>query len=147
MRMVDGRGDAAEVEWRLQGSLGGTPFTARLMETLTLNLVTGQVTEHRSCWSMEQGGPIASVRFFLTRLAWSARQAAGDVGQASDRVLQSLTSIDEEDGQRDTIMRNPDDPTKFFQQQDTFYQDAVGLMLFLAVMYAVVQGWSAVFQL
>lgn len=146
MRMVDGQGDVAEVEWRLQGFLGGTPFTARLAETLTLNLVTGQVIEHASRWSMEQGGPVASLRFFVTRLAWSARQAAAEAGQASDRVLQSLTSVDEDD-QRDTVMRNPDDPTKFFQQQDTFYQDAVAFVLFLAVMYAVFQGWNAVFQL
>lgn len=146
MRMVDGRGDAAEVEWRLQGSLGGTPFTARLVETLTLNLVTGQVVEHRSRWNVEQGGVVAGTRFFVTRLAWSLRQTAVDVGQASDRALQSLTSVDEDDAS-DTIMRNPNDPTKFFQQQDTFYQDAVAFVLFLAVMYAVFQGWTAVFQL
>lgn len=89
----------------------------------------------------------ASLAFLLARLTWSLRQGATEAGEAGNRALQSLTSIDEDDESRDVIMRNPNDPTKFFQQQDTFYQDAVGFVLFLAVIYAIFQGWNTVFQL
>lgn len=147
MRMLEGRGDAAEITWRLQGTINNIQFTATLVETITLNLVTGQITEHRSRWAIEQGGLAASLAYLLTRVSWSLRQGATDAGEAGNRALQSLTSIDEGDESQGTIMRNPNDPTKFFQQQDTFYQDAIGLLLFLAVMYTIFQGWNAVFQL
>ncbi len=147
MRMLDGRGDAAEITWRLQGTINNVQFAATLVETITLNLVTGQITEHRSRWTVDQGGVAASLAFLLARLTWSLRQGATEAGEAGNRALQSLTSIDEDDESRDVIMRNPNDPTKFFQQQDTFYQDAVGFVLFLAVIYAIFQGWNTVFQL
>ncbi len=40
------------------------------------------------------------------------------------------------------MRRDPTDPTKFFQQQDSSFQDAVALCTLVAVLYLVFQAFT-----
>ena len=40
------------------------------------------------------------------------------------------------------VCRDPTDPTKFFQQQDSSFQDAVALCTLVAVLYLVFQAFT-----
>lgn len=45
----------------------------------------------------------------------AALQASLDAKESTERVLQSLSSVDEDDASQ-YVQRNPSDPTRFFQQ-------------------------------
>jgi hypothetical protein len=59
-----------------------------------------------------------------------------------DKALDSL-SMDEGEGESSMYTRDPRDPNKFFQQQDTQFSDGLQWALFLAIMWALVQAWSS----
>ena len=81
---------------------------------LTLNLITGRVLTLRDSWSFAATSPPAM-----------------DAGNAASAATASTDA---------PIYGDPADPMKFFQQQDTSFQDGVQLALVLAVLYTIVQG-------
>ena len=40
------------------------------------------------------------------------------------------------------LRRDPTDPTKFFQQQDNSFQDAIALCTLVAILYLVFQAYT-----
>ena len=46
--------------------------------------------------------------------------------------------------EQDTFVPDARDPTKFFQQQDTQFQDGVQWAIFLAIMWTVWTAYSSV---
>lgn len=40
---------------------------------------------------------------------------------------------------------DPTDPTRFFQENDTFKQDAISILFFFALIYALYKAYSTIF--
>lgn len=134
MEMIDG--STAKISWILTGNLGPLPVVVNGFSKLLLNLLTGQIERHEDSWETSGLGAVA---WNVSRLIWSAKMSSVDAANASKNLIQSLSSGDEEDGSY-TTMRDPTDPTKFFQHKDPFYNDAIFYMGVLAVLYVFVRG-------
>ena len=102
---------------------------------LTLNLITGRVLTLRDSWSFVATSPPAALLFTARRLAYNLAQTASAAATDAGNAANAATTPS--DG---PIYGDPADPMKFFQQQDTSFQDGVQLALVLAVLYTVVQG-------
>lgn len=139
MRMLDN--SAAEIRWRLTGKLGPLPIDVAGTTEIAMNLLTGRIERHSEKWDLRACSPPAAAAWNAARLAWAAKQASTDASTAAGQVLDSLASVDEDSYQQP----NPNDPMKFFQQKDTFKQDAILFVGVLLLFYALVQAWAQLF--
>lgn len=140
MRMLSNA--SAEIRWRLTGQLGPLPVDVAGTSEVTMNLLTGRIERHIERWDLSACSPPAAAMWTARRALWSVKQASTDAGQGVDRVLDSLTSMDD-DGP--VQQENPNDPTKFFQQKDNSKQDMLQYVAVLALFYALVQAWLTLF--
>lgn len=136
----------AVINWVLTGSVGPLPIKINYETQITLNLVTGQVEKHQESWSFKECSPPGALAWTLSRLAWSATMASEDTKQAGQKILESFSGSDDEDEGNWTTMRDPSDPTKFFQQQDNFQQDAIMLMGGVALLWTIWKGFATLFN-
>ncbi|KAK9823104.1 hypothetical protein WJX72_000285 [[Myrmecia] bisecta] len=144
MQMVDM--GVARISWRLRGSLAALPLDIDFVSEFELNLVTGRVRSHRERWDVSRMSFPARLAYNLSRIAWSAKQASLDTKEGGDKLLASL-SLDEDDGDKDVLYRNPTDPTKFFQQDDNTMKDALALATIIAFLYLMVNAWTELAKL
>ncbi|KAL4433918.1 hypothetical protein ABPG75_000359 [Micractinium tetrahymenae] len=140
MRMLDN--SAAEIRWRLTGKLGPLPIDVAGITEIGMNLLTGRIERHSEKWDLRGCSPPAAAAWNAARIAWAAKQASTDASAAAGQVLDSLASVDEDTYQQP----NPNDPMKFFQQKDTFKQDAILFVGVLLLFYALVQAWGQLFS-
>lgn len=147
MRMLDNQD--AIIEWRLTGSIGPLPVEVLGETALSLNVLTGQIDKHTESWDLSKSLLPSRLAWNISRAAWSAQQASADAAAGAERVLNSLTSVDEEeDGPSGGYLPNPNDPMKFFQSgQDDFKNDALLFTGVVAVMYFMVQAWTSLDKL
>lgn len=140
---MEGSGTAV-IEWRLTGTLGPFPIDVDMTSTITMNLLTGQIEKHVDSWSLRRCSPPAAMAWTAARWAWALSAGGADAAKTTNTFLDSLTSMDESD---DTFTQaNPNDPMRFFQQKDSFKEDATAFVGFLLVMYIVVQGFAIIFK-
>lgn len=141
MRM-EGTG-AAVIDWRLRGTVGPFPVDVDMTSTISLNLLTGQIEKHEEAWSLRRCSPPAAAAWTTARAAWAASAGGAEVAKSTSSMLDSLTSMDEDEG---FTQPNPNDPMKFFQQKDTFKEDAFTFVGFLLLLYVMGQAWASVFK-
>ena len=73
----------------------------------------------------------------------SPAQASRDAADAAQSMLNSLTSVDEDEMSRGGFTADPTDPNKFFQNSpDTFRQDAILFCAVVGLLYVLVQAWT-----
>ncbi len=139
----------AIIEYTVEGKLNpdkdsGTAVTVDMKTALTLNLLTGQVEIREDSWSVRS--LMSKPAWNATRLAWAGVQKSREARKKGSELIEKsvssvLGSLDEED----SFQADPNDPMKFFQQNDGFKQDAVSFSIFLLVLYIVVQGYTTLF--
>jgi hypothetical protein len=136
--------DTGEIQYRLRGSIWGLPVDIDFWSDFELNLLTGRVLRHEERWDLQRCSLPAKLAFSITRTLWSGQQRSEDVKDGGKKVLQSLSSIDEDDGK---FSANPTDPTRFFQQQDNKFNDSVQIALIMAVLYFIFQAYAQIEQI
>lgn len=143
MRMLGDGGSEAEIAWTLRGRLGVLPLSLPGTTTIKMNLVTGQIESHRESWQLGKASPLAALAWMASRALWSSQQASRDAADAAQSMLNSLTSVDEDEMSRGGFTADPTDPNKFFQNSpDTFRQDAILFCAVVGLLYVLVQAWT-----
>ncbi|PSC69156.1 hypothetical protein C2E20_7333 [Micractinium conductrix] len=141
MRMLDN--SAAEIRWRLTGWVGPLPVDVEGTTEVAMNLLTGRIERHSERWDLRLCSPPAAAAWTVTRALWAAKQASTDAGAAANQVLNTLTSVDDEDTM---TQADPNDPMKFFQQKDSSKQDTVFFVAIVLLFWAMVQAWTQLFS-
>jgi hypothetical protein len=96
----------------------------------------------QACFSVHDAQP-ARIPPPRLRLLLCQAQASADASKAAGHALDSLTSMDDDEGFQ---QRNPADPSRFFQQNDTTKQDALLFVGVLLLFWALVQAWGDLFS-
>jgi hypothetical protein len=144
MRMLDI--GTAVVAWRLTGSLGPLPLDVACEDEFQLNLLTGQVERHAARWDTHACAPAAAAAWRAARAAAAAAAAGADAADAVGRAVDALTSSDSDAEDGGGFSADPSDPQKFFQQGDSFKEEATTLIIAVALLYAVWVGFSTVLK-
>ena len=148
MRMLENASSStARISWRLRGTLkpSGIEVDVDMTTDIEMNLLTGQIIKRTEQWSLQRCSAIAKLAWIVSRAVWTATNLSKDVKNTTGSVLDSLTSMDEMEDDMYTTA-DPRDPMKFFQQNDTFKDDAIMFIAFLLMIYIVLKGYSIVFQ-
>jgi hypothetical protein len=114
-------------------SRAGGYATQDFTDTYTLNQITGRVMRHEVAWSFGRTGAPAAAYFTAARTAYSTKQAALDLSEAAEKAMEQ-----EQDPNAD-FTPDPNDPMKFFQQEDTTMNDMFTFALAVTMLYTVVQ--------
>ncbi|CAL55904.1 Protein of unknown function DUF2358 [Ostreococcus tauri] len=130
--------DVATVRWELNGTNDIGRVGVDIEATYKMNLITGRVLEHRERWTVNpsrteaQAGALLESTRKAHALPLNAMELADRASQGLKELTKSFSSGDE--GEKN-IYVNPNDPMKFFQQDDTSKTDLLQLSLVAAVIY------------
>lgn len=131
--------DEATIKWELNAVNDIGKVGVDVVAKYKMNLITGRVLEHREVWTVNQTRTEAQAGALLesTRkahaLPLNAMELSDKVKKTIENVTKSFSSGDEDD-KRD-IFVDPNDPMKFFQQEDTSKTDLLQLSLVASVIY------------
>ncbi|CAA7030171.1 unnamed protein product [Microthlaspi erraticum] len=107
----------------------------KVKSEFTLNQISGQVIEHVESWDSSSSSPIAEAYFLTSRRLFAASESAKDLLNVTKDLTASFAARKEDT----EIYRDPTDPTKYFQRDDSLERDVYQIALFLAIVYFVVQ--------
>ncbi len=156
MRMVDQA--TACLEWSVvgiakgMGPLSGTPVAVDMMTTIEMNLLTGQIERREDSWKMASRSSVrGQLAWTLARAVWGSlvqsRMARKTSANLIEKSIDSVMgSVDDDEDAMSSYQADPMDPMKFFQQNDSFKDDAIALCIFLLVMYIIITGYSTLFS-
>lgn len=146
MRMVDQPPSSrARLDWQLQGTVApGIRVDVDMTTEVTLNLLTGQIEKRQDSWSVARCSTLGKAAWVAALVTWALSSSSRDARDATSSALESLTtSMDLDDNVYQ--QSDPTDPTKFFQQRDSFKDDAISLIAFLLVLYIIIVGYTTLF--
>lgn len=138
----------SKIEWRLEGTLGPVRLDIGFTTICEHNLLTGRVTVHRESWDLSRCALPASALATLNRMAWSAKQIAGDtkdgLSKAGDKLSNSMQGGGGGgDGNNAAGPGGTLDPTKFYQQPENGpQQDYFAIGMLMALLYLASRLWS-----
>ncbi|XP_027350765.1 uncharacterized protein LOC113861877 [Abrus precatorius] len=118
----------------LIGGIGGD-LILRITSKFTLNQISGQVIQHEEFWDLSASSAGAQAFFWASRALFSTVESVKDLSDNAKNLSKFSTK-------KENLEIYPDpsgDPTKFFQRDDNFQQDAYQIALLIAVLYFVVQ--------
>lgn len=129
--------DSVRVEWKTEAEtdMGGS-ITVNFKCDVSLNLISGRITKMKLTWNTEGSDGLAAIGF-------NVRRRADSVSLRATRTVEWLQRIvdgDGEEGQTGNLRVDPRDPNKFFQQEDTTFQDAVLFCIGITLMYILVKA-------
>uniref|UniRef100_A0A1J3I049 Uncharacterized protein n=1 Tax=Noccaea caerulescens TaxID=107243 RepID=A0A1J3I049_NOCCA len=107
----------------------------KVKSEFTLNQISGQVIEHEESWDSSSSSPIAQAYFLTSRRLFAASESAKDFLDVSKDLAATFAARKDDT----EIYRDPTDPTKYFQRDDSLERDVYQIALFLAIVYFVVQ--------
>ena len=129
--------DSVRVEWKTkaQADVGGS-IIVNFKTDVSLNLISGRITKMRLTWDTNGSDGLAAIGFNLRRRADSVSLRATRTAE----WLQSIVDGDGDQNQPGNLSVDPRDPNKFFQQDDTNFQDAVFFCIGITLMYILVKA-------
>lgn len=156
MKMVDtAPSSKARIEYTVVGAVkkpgsdkeGLVPVEVDMATMVTLNLLTGQIEEREDSWKVRS--IVGKAAFNAARIAWGSLVKSREAGKRSSEFIQKsvdsvLGSLDDGDGVSN-FQADPRDPMKFFQQNDSFKDDATAFMIFLLIIYIIITGYGTLF--
>ncbi|MED6222701.1 hypothetical protein PIB30_066905 [Stylosanthes scabra] len=119
----------------LIGGIGGD-LVLRITSKFTLNQISGQVIQHEEFWDLSASSAGAQAFFWTSRALFATAESVKDLADGAKDLSSKFST------KKENLESYPDpsgDPTKFFQRDDGFQQDAYQIALLLAVIYFVVQ--------
>lgn len=136
---------SCEVHWRLRGNIAVFPIDIDLVSTFGLDLITGRVNSHRDDWDLSRLSIPAKAAFLASRAAWSLQLSAENT---KDSSLELLERFGPKGGdQQSNITADPNDPTKFFQDNTDPSKDLFTIGLIIAFIYLIYQAFSEIEKL
>jgi len=136
---MDGSLDVATVKWELNAMNDIGRVGVDVTATYKMNLITGRVLEHREKWVVNparteaQAGALLESTRKAHALPLNAMELADNAKKKFREISNSFASEDDQDSSN--IYVDPNDPMKFFQQDDTSKTDLLQLSLVAAVIY------------
>ncbi|XP_050208298.1 uncharacterized protein LOC126657630 [Mercurialis annua] len=129
------------IKWTIKGKAksilnGVGDLIIKVNSQFTLNQISGQVIEHEESWDLSASSPTAQAFFWTSRRLFATVEAGKDF---SDFVKNLATRLPTEKENLEIFPDPTGDPTKFFQRDDSFQRDAYQILIFLAVIYFIVQ--------
>ncbi|GIL56701.1 hypothetical protein Vafri_12013 [Volvox africanus] len=137
LRMLD-KG-TSQIQWRLEGRLGGMQLDVGFTTTCEHNLLTGRITSLRESWDLSSCSPPAALLATFNRYSWSAKQAVTDTRDSIDKALQKLGGS----GGDSTDTNMPSDPTRFYQGDSGNNQDVIAIGFLIALLYLAFKLFGA----
>ncbi|KAL1322455.1 hypothetical protein HN51_067450 [Arachis hypogaea] len=130
------------IKWTIRGKpkslIGGVggDLILRITSKFTLNQISGQVIQHEEFWDLSASSAGAQAFFWTSRALFATAESVKDLADGAKDLSSKFST------KKENLESYPDpsgDPTKFFQRDDGFQQDAYQIALLLAVIYFVVQ--------
>eukprot|EP00223_Ostreococcus_mediterraneus_P004648 CAMPEP_0174587010 /NCGR_PEP_ID=MMETSP0929-20130131/29392_1 /TAXON_ID=548131 ORGANISM="Ostreococcus mediterraneus, Strain clade-D-RCC2572" /NCGR_SAMPLE_ID=MMETSP0929 /ASSEMBLY_ACC=CAM_ASM_000573 /LENGTH=292 /DNA_ID=CAMNT_0015769045 /DNA_START=19 /DNA_END=897 /DNA_ORIENTATION=- len=140
--MVDGGLDAARVTWELNGVNDIGRVGVDIECTYKMNLITGRILEHREMWVVNpsrtdaQAGALLESTRKAHALPLNIMETYDGVKKSMDDVLRKF-SVDNDDDASKDMYTDPNDPMKFFQNEDTSKTDILQLATAAAVLFLI----------
>lgn len=131
--------DVATVRWELNGVNDIGRVGVDVTTTFKMNLITGRVMEHRETWKVNaarteaQAGALLESTRKAHALPLNMMELADKASKSINEISKSFASQD--DGDRSNIYADPNDPMKFFQQEDTSKTDLLQFALAASVIF------------
>lgn len=154
MRMLDDAPSSkACIEYTVVGTLNkpvDMSVEVDMTTIVTLNLLTGQIEAREDSWKTRSF--LGALAFNVARFAWGSFVKSREAGKTSKALIEKsvgsvLGSLDDDgDGDMSNFQADPRDPMKFFQQNDSFKDDATAFILFLLVLYIIITGYTTLFS-
>ncbi|TKY65343.1 hypothetical protein E2542_SST08201 [Spatholobus suberectus] len=130
------------IKWTIRGKpksfIGGVggELILRITSKFTLNQISGQVIDHEEFWDLSASSASAQAFFWTSRTLFAAVESVKNLADSAKNLSSKIST------KKENLEMYPDpsgDPTKFFQLDDRFQQDAYQIALLLVVLYFVVQ--------
>lgn len=139
--MAEGSLDEATLTWELDARNDIGRVGVDVEATYKMNLITGRVLEHRERWNVNPSRTEAQAGALLesTRKAHALPLNAMEMGDGIQKQIKEFTksfSQGDENGGADYYV-DPNDPMKFFQQEDTSKTDLLQMALAASVIFLV----------
>jgi len=140
--MVEGGLDAARIVWELNGVNDIGKVGVDITATYKMNLITGRVLEHREVWVVNparteaQAGALLESTRKAHALPLNAMEAYDGVKKSIDEVMDKFKGNDDTRASQDVYV-DPNDPMKFFQQEDTSKTDLLQFATAAAVLFLI----------
>ncbi|RDY07825.1 hypothetical protein CR513_08006 [Mucuna pruriens] len=124
------------IKWTMRGKpksiIGGVggDLILRITSKFTLNQISGQVIEHEEFWDLSASSASAQTFFWTSRALFAAVESVKDLADNAKNLSSKIST------KKENLEIYPDpsgDPTKFFQRDDDFQQDAYQIALLLAI--------------
>ena len=138
--MADDSLDEATLTWELDARNDIGRVGVDVEATYKMNLITGRVLEHRERWVVNpsrteaQAGPLLE----STRKAHALPLNAIEMGDGIQKQIKEFTkSLSQGDEDQGDYYADPNDPMKFFQQEDTSKTDLLQMALAASVIFLV----------
>ena len=138
--MADDSLDEATLTWELDARNDIGRVGVDVEATYKMNLITGRVLEHRERWVVNpsrteaQAGPLLE----STRKAHALPLNAIEMGDGIQKQIKEFTkSFSQGDEDQGDYYADPNDPMKFFQQEDTSKTDLLQMALAASVIFLV----------
>ena len=136
MRM--GELDDATIVWRLRGRNSGGDLDVEVTTNLRLNLITGRATEVTEVWDTSASDAGAAAVLASSRKASALPKNIADAAAKLGRSISDQFGSGDGDEMKD-VQVDPNDPMKFFTENNTPQDDYLQIALFIAAIYLVVK--------
>jgi hypothetical protein len=136
MRM--GELDDATIVWRLRGRNSGGDLDVEVTTKLRLNLITGRATEVTEVWDASASDAGAAAVLASSRKASALPKNIADAAAKLGRSISDQFGSGDGDEMKD-VQVDPNDPMKFFTENNTPQDDYLQIALFIAAIYLVVK--------
>ena len=134
--------DLATIEWRLIGDAPGGKADVNVVSTLTMNLITGRVVEHKESWNFDDCDSTAGSFLQTARTASATPKNIKDAANDAARKLNdAIASVDVSNDEE--VFVDPNDPMKFFTESNKPQDDYLNYALFVAALWLVFEGLKA----
>ena len=137
--MADDSLDEATLTWELDARNDIGRVGVDVEATYKMNLISGRVLEHRERWVVDpsrteaQAGPLHE----SARKAHALPLNAIEMGDGIQKQIKEFTKSLSQDDEEGDYYADPNDPMKFFQQEDTSKTDLLQMALAASVIFLV----------
>ena len=128
-------GEKVTVVSRVTAETPAGELVVQVTDRYTMNLISGKVVEHEASYEA-QGNPAAGAVLLSRRAATALKFGA----QKASDVIDSIDEATQSGEDANNYYPDPNNPNKFFQQEDSTFSDGVQIALILSVLYTFVKA-------
>lgn len=134
--------DRATIEWRLVGTTPGGKLDVAVSTELVMNLITGRATRCKETWDASASDAGAASFLKSTRAATAIPKNVADAARRAAKDLGEKFGSADDAGAEDVFV-DPNDPMKFFTNNNKPEDDYLQYALLVAALWLVYEGLKA----